>query len=134
MIDSFWRGGDSPPGRSSGPDLLAEERERRRSKVRLAWPGNWFTGRFGLVVLVVFVGGGLGWSLFQTLGARFDSRSSSAVSDVLHPESGRDLTVAEYALAEQYGQPVFLGDGGMPLIQVEATGEVREITPVEAGV
>ena len=51
---------------------------------------------------------------------------------VQDPESGRPLTAIEYALAEQYGRPVFLGDGGLPLIRVYATDEVRELTPVEA--
>ena len=134
MIDSLWRqpgskarGDDQPP-----PDILVEERERRSSRFWLLWPGRWFTGGFGVAVLVVFVVGGMGWVGYQGLGKSLIHGSRAAFVVEAHPESGRVLTVSEYAVAEQFGLPVALGDGGLPLIRVYATGEVRELTPVEA--
>lgn len=62
MIDSIWRGPGPEGSRPAGKDILAEERERRRSRLRLVWPGNWFTGKPGIVFLVLFVLGGLGWA------------------------------------------------------------------------
>ena len=133
MIDSVWRGTRFGSRSPAGGDILSEERERRRrSPVRLVWPGNWFRGRAGVCALVIFVLAGIGVAFYQGLGIGGPSRVSSVEQDVVHPESGRPLTAMEYALAEQYGRPVLLGDGGLPLIRVYATDEVRELTPVEA--
>ena len=130
MIDSFWR--DARSG--SDPDILSEERERRRgrSNLRFVWPGNWFRGRVGVCALILFVVGGIGLAMFQGIGIGGASPPSNVEPEFVHPESGRVLTAMEYALAEQYGRPVSLGDGGLPLIRVYATDEVRELTPVEA--
>ena len=68
MIDSFWRDAKSGSERASDPDILSEERERRRSGLRLIWPGNWFKGRVGVCVLVIFVVTGIGWVMFQGVG------------------------------------------------------------------
>ena len=115
--------------RESAQDILAEERVRPR---RLWWPGNWFVGRAGLVFLAVFVAVGLGWAVFSRMGPG-DVRPAvpGNVFPGDHPEAGRGLTVQEGSAAARYGVPLFLGDGGLPVVRMAVTDEVRELTPVE---
>ena len=47
------------------------------------------------------------------------------------PERGQDLSVSEYSLASRYGKPLYLGTSGVPVVQVEGTGQVRELTSFE---
>ena len=116
------------------PDILAEERERRlrqRRGLRSLWLGNWLTGRTGVVFLCIFLVVGLGWLVFQ----RMDSGGSDVRADVPTgapaPERVRDLTASEHALASGYGEPLYVGLGGLPVVRVESTGQVREMTPME---
>ena len=56
------------PGRTPAPTSLAEERERRlqrRRGFRVLFPSSWLVGRAGVVILLVFLVGGLGWFGFQ---------------------------------------------------------------------
>ena len=66
MRPSIWEEDDS--GKDSGADILAEERERRlqrRRGFRVLFPSNWLAGRTGVVILLAFLVGGLGWFGFQ---------------------------------------------------------------------
>ena len=124
----------STPGAGESEDILADERVRR---VRWWWPGSWFEGRLGLVILVVVVMGGVGWFAF---GGAFGWRVSPDGGGVrvgveggeVHPGYGRDLTAGEYALAERYGTPLYLGKGGLPVVRFGGVGESRELTLMEA--
>ena len=112
-------------------DILSGE--RRRGPGKWWWPGNWLSGRTGLVVLVAFIVLGLGWISIEG-GFGSDGKPSSPAFPVLesaHPDSGRPLTDTEYALAEPFGEPLRLGARGVPLLRHRGTGVVREITPVE---
>ena len=114
------------------PDILAEERERRlrqRRGLRSLWLGNWLTGRTGVVFLCIFLVVGLGWLVFQ----RMDSGGSDVRAHVSAavPERVRDLTASEHALASGYGEPLYMGPGGLPVLRFESTGQVREMTPME---
>ena len=135
MIPSLWEE-ESP--RSPAPDILDEERERRarrRRGVRAIFPSSWMNGRLGLALLLVFLVGGVGWFGFQRWGGLpgGDGPGHGAVrlesSPV--PERRRDLTAGEYSLASRYGLPLYMGEGHVPVVRVESTGEVREVTPFE---
>ncbi len=118
-------------GAGSGRDLFADERveaERPRGLRKLFF-WNRLSGRVGMVALAAFVFGGLGWAVFQGVGR---GPEGMEVGFLAVPEAGRELNGVEYALAEQYGEPLYLGPGGLPVIRVGGTGDVREMTPVEA--
>ena len=137
MRPSIWEEDDS--GKGSGPDILAEERERRlrrRRGIRAFFPSSWLTGRAGVFILVVFLLGGLGWLGFQRWGDadRLGPGSGSPSFSSPVPERARDLTASEYSLASRYGRPLYFGTEGVPVVQVEGTGKVRELTPFELGV
>ena len=134
MRPSIWEEDDS--GKGSGPDILAEERERRRRRrrgIRAFFPSSWLTGRAGVFILVAFLLGGLGWLGFQRWGdaERLGPGSGSPSLSAPVPERARDLTASEYSLASRYGRPLYLGTEGVPVVQVEGTGKVRELTPFE---
>ena len=46
---------------------------------------------------------------------------------------GDELSASERLAASRFGRPLYLGDGGFPVIEVYHTGEVREMTEMEAG-
>ena len=118
------------PLREPDRDILSEERVRPR---RWWWPGSWLTGRTGMTLLAVFVVGGLGWTMVSRIGVGPSGAPGAGEAPrVNHPESGRRLAPAEYGLASEYGSPLFLGKGGLPVVRMETTGRVRELTPVEA--
>ncbi len=129
MIERLW----AQPKLPAKADILAEERERRqrRGRWQFLWPGSWLYGKVGVVVLGVFIVGGLAWAGYQGVGGGLAQGAEPSVEVVIHPEAGRGLTAVEYAAAERFGVPLELGEGGLPLIRVKATGEVREVTPVE---
>ena len=135
MAPRIW-GDDGVDSRtSSGADILEGERERRarrRRGLRVLFPGYWLTGPLGIVLLCVFVAGGVGLIGYQkfTASDRVEASSESGRSE-RHPEAGRELTVSEYSLAARYGEPLRLGLGGLPLIRVRSTGDERELTPIE---
>ena len=118
-----------------GPDILAEEKERRlrqRRGLRALWLGNWLTGRAGVIFLCLFLVAGLGWMGFQRMApGRSDVDVHASVAGSL-PERVRDLTASEHALASGYGEPLYVGPGGLPVVRVESTGQVREMTSFEA--
>ena len=132
-------GGDAPDPEGDGSrrdsrrDILQDDRERRsRSRFRYLHPGTFLSGRFGAVVLAVFLAGGLGWFLYENFSGVFSPRPAPAPQPApAHPEAGRVLSPVEHTLASVFGAPLFLGDRGLPVIRVPATGEVREMTPVE---
>ncbi len=129
---SIWEEPE-PPG--SSVDILAEERERRtrgRGRIRRFWPGNWLTGRSGVFALCFFLASGLGFLGFQHLdfGDPYAPVSSSPPGSVF-PEEIRSLTAAEYSLASRYGVPLHLGPGGRPVVEVNSTKDVRELTAFE---
>lgn len=132
MRPRIWE--DEPSG-EPGADILSAERERRlrrRRGLRSLLPGSWLTGRFGIAVLCIFILGGAGLIGFQRFAGpdRIQAAPAPARAD-RHPESGRDLTVSEYSLAARYGQPLHLGDGGLPVVRLLGTGMERELTPLE---
>ncbi len=122
-----------------GPDILAEEKERRlrqRRGLRALWLGNWLTGRAGVIFLCLFLVAGLGWLGFQRMAPGRSDVGIHASSAASPPERVRALTASEHALASGYGEPLYVGPGGLPVVRVESTGQVREMTPfeVESGV
>ena len=125
---------DQPSG-APDRDILSEERARRqRGGLRGLTPGFWLSGRLGLLLLagfLVFSGFLMGFRHFQS-PSRETGVAEPAVGLVpQEPVRVRDLTVSEYSLAVAFGKPLFMGDGGRPVIEVETTGTVRELTPVE---
>ena len=108
MKPPMWEARPPEPER----DILAEDRLSKSR--RRWWLGNWLTGRVGVVVLVVFIVGGLGWVVMAGSGLGSDrSRESFDVVRVKDPEAGRLLTLGEQSLASSYGVPLHLGDGGV---------------------
>ena len=132
---SLWDEGDSGDVRSA--DILSEERARRlrqRRGVRAFLMGSWAPGRVGLLVLLVLLVtlvSGIAWLGFQRWGPWGEAVSASDAPWARASESARDLTVSEYSLASRYGVPLHLGQGGNPVVLVESTGEVRELTSLE---
>ena len=123
-----WEGVWQPPPPDSRGDILAEERARPR---RMWWPGNWLRGRAGVVAVVLFLAGStayLAWGWVDLPGGGVSAPAPGAAD---HPEAGRSLTPVEYAAGRRYGRPLFLGDGGLPMVRLDSTDEVRELTPVE---
>ena len=118
---------------SERKDILAEERVgggSRLSRLRLVpWP----VGRLGVALLVGFIAGTLGLAFF----VRGDGVSDSPwvgrgwPGDVAHAEAGRSLFVDEAVVGSMYGEPRNLGPGGLPVVEHRASGDVRELTPVE---
>ena len=129
MSGAFW---EAPP-QEPPKDILAEERARpRRSLFRFMLPGSWLKGRSGAAIMGVFVLAGLGWILLPVRDwVGLETTARPAISMMVHPDSGRELTGAEYADARRYGRPLYLGDRGLPVVEHGFTGEVRELTPVE---
>ena len=74
----------------------------------------------------MFGGIGVGWGSGDAGGV------IGAVAGDVHAEYGRDLTAGEYALAEGYGTPLYLGKGGLPVVRFEELGIARELTSTEA--
>ena len=110
-------------------DILAEERRRRGGWV--FWPGVFLSGRRGVVLLVLFLVGGLGWMVQDGWRPSLPSGGEAAAAQAGPIEVGRQLRGVEYAFAEQFGSPLFMGEGGAPVIRVGGTGAMREVTPVE---
>ena len=131
-LPSAWEE-DVPAGGGSS-DILAEERERRllrRRGIRALWPGNWLTGRTGVLALGLFLAAGAGW--FALVQGNGSSRASEV--SLSHESSGpgrvRGLSAGEHSLASRYGTPLYLGPEGRPVVEMESTGAVRELTPFE---
>ena len=138
MIPTRW----SPPsileeeksGRDSSVDILAEERERRlrrRRGFRSLWLGNWLTGSTGVAVLCIFLVPGVGWLGFREFGWVGSRASGFSSSGPAFPERVRSLTAVEHSFASCYGAPLHMGPGGRPVVRVESTGDVRELTSFE---
>ena len=85
----------------------------------------------GLLVLLVTLVSGIAWLGFQRWGPWGEAVSASDAPWARASEPARDLTVSEYSLASRYGVPLHLGQGGNPVVLVESTGEVRELTSLE---
>ena len=130
-IPSVFEEPKVPPSR----DILAEERARRqRGGLRRFTPGFWLTGRLGLFLLAAFLlasGSLMGFRYFNSPTRETGAPPPALGAVPQEPVRVRDLTVSEYSLAAAFGRPLFMGDRGRPVIEVEATGSVREITPVE---
>ena len=47
--------------------------------------------------------------------------------------AGGELSASESLVASRFGRPLYLGDGGLPVIELYRTGDVREMTRLEAG-
>ena len=128
LKDRPWEGVWRPPPEAERPDILAEERARPR---RMWWPGNWLRGRLGAVLIVLLLAGGSGYLVWDRVDLPGGGPVAPAPDGEEHPEAGRRLTPVEYAAGRPYGRPLFLGDGGLPVVRLDATGDVRELTPVE---
>ena len=121
-------------GDDSSADILAEERERRlrrRRGFRSLWLGNWLAGRTGVAVLCIFLVVGLGWLGFRQFGPGNSRVSGFSSSETAFPERVRSLTAVEHSFASRYGAPLHMGPGGRAVVQVESTGDVRELTSFE---
>ena len=130
--DGFWR----EPERAQRVDILADERNTQKRKRKRRLFSKWhdlMSGRSGLFVLGGFLLVGLVAVVFQqVIGEDAPGISSyGAGAQQVHSESGRDLTPLEAADGLRYGRPLYLGDSGRPVVVLNATGEVRELTPVE---
>ena len=120
--------GDDRLAQPAGGDILSNERRLGR---RWWWPGNWLRSRWlGIAVLVSFLALGYFWLSFLDGGSVFrrdDGRLAPASSE----EAGRPLLADEVAVASRYGDPIHLGESGLPVVRHDMTGRVRELTPVE---
>lgn len=133
MLDSLPSALDKPVSRASQEDLLAEERASRRRGLRRFLPFRFLnTGRGGLAFVLLFVLGGSGVLLFVPRDSDPYGRVVPDASPVQFDLSadGR-LGVGEASVAARYGSPLGRSTDGVPIIQVESTGEIREITPLE---
>ena len=116
-------------GKGFRKDILAG----RRPKGRWWWPGRLFSGRLGMVLLVGFVATGVvavvieGPGGYRVRGLDIGVEESAGVN----VDAGRPLVAGELGLAARYGRPLYLGDGGLPVVEF-GDGAVRELTPVEA--
>ena len=130
---SLWSSGERE---GVGRDILSEERVRG---LRWWWPGDWMPGRwlrgrFGLAVLFAFLLVWVFWSAFCGLRdgeAVRGGAGGSGSSPVLVEQ--RALSSVEAVRAQGFGEPLYLGQGGLPVVRLGSTGEVRELTPVEWG-
>ena len=112
-------------------DILVEERARR-SRRRWWSPASWLSGRTGLAVLVSFLVLGPLYLYFDGRVSWLPAGSGRAPAyEPRSPDAGRELTPSEFAAARSFGDPLRLGDSGFPVVRLSATGEVRELTPVE---
>ncbi len=124
----IWKRGEP------GVDLLAEERIR---PLRWWWPLDWWPGRFlkgrlGLVVLLAFLGVGIVWAFFwseEGVGGGGGERVAMPAGGPV----GRALSPLETGRAEVFGEPLYMGANGLPVVEHGGTGVVRELTPVEWG-
>lgn len=114
------------------PDFLAPERRSRRHGLRRYSPFRLFDDpRVVVFSLILFVAGGGAFVLFGGNGdGDFQQVRQSRYPDLDHSPAGR-LTVEEAVSASRYGNPVGRSRDGVPVIQVEGTGVVREITDIE---
>ena len=116
-------------------DILVDERDRRlrrRRGLRVLLPGYWLTGRFGIAALCLFLVAGAGVIGYERFFGTDQLEAAPAAGSVdRHPESGRELSISEYALAIRFGEPLHLGPGGLPVVRVLGTGDERELTPLE---
>ncbi len=135
MMRRVWQGEPVRPAK----DILDDERRRRaaRNRFRWYWPVSWFRGRRGLfVALGLFVGIGIYLALDGSFAGRWLPGSTPEVpvagADVpLELVPGRNLTAVEYVRASRFGRPMGMGAGGLPVIEVKGTSQIREMTPVE---
>ena len=62
--------------------------------------------------------------------------AAAVVLDAPRPQgvyrAGGDLNAVERLVAARFGRPHYLGDGGLPVIEVYHTGQIREMTEFEA--
>ena len=114
------------------PDILLDSRGRRPRFSRLRWlAGGFLAGKFGLAVLVIFLLVGGVWLVYNRYFSMAADVGVVAVSGAKHPEAGRGLTASEAGAVARFGEPMHLGDSGRPVVKLDSTGEVRELTPVE---
>ena len=125
----MFRRGDAGEGR----DIFRGERRRPRSRWRglRFLIGGYYSGRFGLAVLAVFMTLGVGVMVYQNWFAGPSNTVSVEERGDAHPETGRPLTAQEAGMAARFGEPLYLGDQGYPVVRDRDSGEVREVTPVE---
>ena len=126
MVDRIGQGG------GSGRDILAEERVRR---FRWWWPFDWapgrvLTGRFGLVMLVGFLVVGAVWVMFWNGGPDESGYGRRQVGAGGVGER-RALGPLDTVRAAEFGEVLYVGENGLPVVEHSVTGVVRELTPVE---
>ena len=113
-------------------DILVDERLRlRRRRWYLLWaPWPVLSGRLALFLVVGFVFAGVGVAVC----------SSGGEGDYPVPVGARGphgmaahvpLSVSEVARASSYGEALFRGPGGLPVVRFPSGELVRELTPVE---
>ena len=95
----------------------------------------------GIVVLVMCIG----LVAFALVGARYFLRDDVRLADGavpanelavdyqrdLHPRFGQDIAPLQRLRWKRFGRPLHVGPRGVPLIQNERTGDVREMTELE---
>ncbi len=114
------------------PDILLDNRGRRPRLSGLRWlAGGFLSGKFGMVVLATFLVIGGVWLVYNRF---FDEPAGLGGAGIVlsnHPEAGRSLTAQEAGSVARFGEPLYLGDSGRPVVKLDSTGEVRELTPLE---
>ena len=123
-----------PPAPPAG-DILSEDRERRSRGLTARLPFlRLLSGRALAFVVAAAVVAGLGLAFVRNgppqAGAGFGGGYAPA-EVAPHPEAGRALRGTEILQAEWLGRPLRLGESGLPVVELDATGEVREMTPLE---
>ena len=111
--------------------LPARQRRRRFWRWR---PGHLFERHspVGIGILVIFIALGFAYIMLRddpAVGS--DSSSVRESENRVAAAEPRELTGAEHVRATRFGRPLRLGPGGLPLVEVEPDGVVRELTALE---
>ena len=117
------------------PEAGGQPPRKRGRRSRRWWPGHYFERHspVGIGILVIFIAFGFAYIMFQNDSAvELEGSSVGENTDPLSAAEPRELTGAEYVGATRFGRPLRLGPGGLPLVEVEPDGVVRELTTLES--
>ena len=133
-----WQEKPKPPPADLREPPRAPRRWRRLRRLGRLAGGSWLSGRVGLAALAFFLVAGsvfIWWSRAGWAGDGgngLDLRPADAVADRGDPAVlGLDLDAVAQADARRYGRPLYAGGHGRPVVSLESTGEVRELTEYE---
>ena len=98
------------------------------------FPPAFFPGSSVLLSSSSFCWAGGGFLVFSSASSardRYVAPPPPASRQQAHPESGRALNSFETSITSLVGEGLYLGPSGLPVVRVESTGVVRDITPFE---